>query len=176
MGFQIVHQLFHLTFCDRITVRQTVDPYVDDIQYIGLREVPLEPNGSLSMNKIGLGMPGDNFVVRHKFNVGYIVFLANHAHRSYRVKSIRAIHGQWFPYLNRNPTFFVQMVTSNTCLLGVRPYEKHGPLERCEYSRQPLIRTIDRVYFILLDVWYPRQGRCLYLWRGGPLAYSRSCL
>ena len=57
---------FLLTICDRITVRQTIDPYVNNIQYIASHEVLLEHDGSLSMSKIGLGLPGDNFVVRHK--------------------------------------------------------------------------------------------------------------
>ncbi len=72
MGFQLFTQIFLLTLCDRITVRQTVDPYVDDIQYIASREVPLERDGSLSMSKIGLGMPGDKFIVRRKFYLGHM--------------------------------------------------------------------------------------------------------
>jgi len=46
-----------------VTVHQTIDPYVNDIQYIASREVSLEPNGTLCMSTIGLGKPGDNFVV-----------------------------------------------------------------------------------------------------------------
>jgi hypothetical protein len=67
VSFSIVHPSFFLilTLCDRITVRQTLDPYVDDIQYIASCEVPLERDGSLSMSKISLGMPGDKFIVRH---------------------------------------------------------------------------------------------------------------
>ena len=56
---------------DRITVRQTIDPYVNDIQYTTSREVTLEPDGTLYMSKIGLGKPGENFIVRHTFNFGH---------------------------------------------------------------------------------------------------------
>jgi hypothetical protein len=60
------HQVFLLTISDRIiTVRQTIDPYVNNIEYIASREVCLEGNGSLSISKIGLGKPGDKFLVRH---------------------------------------------------------------------------------------------------------------
>ena len=55
-----------------ITVRQTTDPYVDDIQYIARHEVPLDPNGELHMSTIGLGQPGDHFYVRHMLNFGHI--------------------------------------------------------------------------------------------------------
>ena len=64
----VIHQasLRTLTFGDMITIRQTIDPFVDDIQYIRSCEVALEPDGRLSMSKVGLklGRPGDNFVVR----------------------------------------------------------------------------------------------------------------
>ena len=50
-----------------ITIRQTIDPYINDIQYIASCEVTLEPDGTLFMSTIGLGKPGDNFVVRHKY-------------------------------------------------------------------------------------------------------------
>lgn len=55
----------------RITIRQTTDPYVDDIQYIAWNEVPLEPDGGLCMSTIGLGQPGDNFFVRPTLNFGH---------------------------------------------------------------------------------------------------------
>ncbi len=74
---------FSSYICDRITVRQTVDPYVNDIEYIASREVCLESDGSLSLSKIGLGMPGDKFFVRNKFNLGRM--LANGAYRSYHL-------------------------------------------------------------------------------------------
>jgi len=66
--------LSQIKFGDRITVRQTIDPFSDDIQYIKSWEVALEPDGRLSMSKIGLGGKlGDNFVVRCDFNFGNIV-------------------------------------------------------------------------------------------------------
>jgi len=49
---------------DQIIIRQTLDPYVN-IPYVAWRKVTLESNGDLCMGKIGLGMPGDKFVVRH---------------------------------------------------------------------------------------------------------------
>ena len=52
----------------RITVRQTTDPYVDNIQYIAWHEVPLEPDGGLHMITIGLGQPAINFFVCHTLN------------------------------------------------------------------------------------------------------------
>jgi hypothetical protein len=55
-----------------VTVRQTIDPFVDDIQYTASREVILEPDGTLRMSTIGLGKPGDNFVVCHTVNLARI--------------------------------------------------------------------------------------------------------
>ncbi|KIM72538.1 hypothetical protein PILCRDRAFT_829686 [Piloderma croceum F 1598] len=46
-----------------ITVRQTLDPYVNDVQYFGSRETTLESNGDLRMSKLGLGKPGDQFLI-----------------------------------------------------------------------------------------------------------------
>jgi len=46
-----------------ITVRQTHDPYVNDVQYFGLREITLESNGDLRMSKLGLGKPGEQFLI-----------------------------------------------------------------------------------------------------------------
>jgi len=64
VGFQLSLG-FLLTLSDRITVRQTIDPYADNIQYIASRAVALEPDGRLCLSTIGLGKPGNNFFVRH---------------------------------------------------------------------------------------------------------------
>ena len=60
--------MFSFSSSNRITIRQILDPYVDDVQCIAQREVTLESNGDLCMSKIGLGMPGDRFFVGHTFN------------------------------------------------------------------------------------------------------------
>jgi len=60
--------MFSFSTSNRITIRQILDPYVDDVQCIAQREVTLESNGDLCMSKIGLGMPGDRFFVGHTFN------------------------------------------------------------------------------------------------------------
>jgi hypothetical protein len=61
--------MLQLQKLDKITIRQTTDPCVDDVQYIAWREIALERDGSLHMKKIrvGLGMPGEEFVVGFLF-------------------------------------------------------------------------------------------------------------
>ncbi len=103
VGFQMLPR-FLLTLSDRITVCQTLNPYIHDIQYIALHVVTLEPNGTIS-----LGKPGDNFeVVCHEFTF-WTYFSVNHDYRSYRVKNSQAIHFQWLPHLHCSPTFFAQL-------------------------------------------------------------------
>jgi hypothetical protein len=67
MWVLLIHHVFVLIFYDSITVRQTLDPYVNDVQYFGSRETTLESNGDLRMSKLGLGKPGDQFLVRSMF-------------------------------------------------------------------------------------------------------------
>ncbi len=71
MSFQIFIK-FSVSSSDRIIIRQTLDPSVNNVQYIAWREVALESDGSLRMNKIGLGIPGDRFVVRQTFNFRHV--------------------------------------------------------------------------------------------------------
>ncbi len=71
VGFQFFIKL-SFSFSDKITVRQILDPYVDDVQYIAWGEVTLESNGDLCLSKIGLGMPGDCFFVGHTFNFRHV--------------------------------------------------------------------------------------------------------
>ena len=68
MGIQ-VRRGFVLIFYYSILVRQTLDPFVDDVQYIAYCEVILERNGDLRINKLGFGKPGDEFLVRRIFNI-----------------------------------------------------------------------------------------------------------
>ncbi|KAF5374609.1 hypothetical protein D9615_008954 [Tricholomella constricta] len=49
-----------------ITVRQTQDPYIADIQYIAYSKIILPENASLSLNNIGVGQPGNKFIVMHQ--------------------------------------------------------------------------------------------------------------
>ena len=67
MWVLLIHHVFVLIFYDSITVRQTLDPYVNDVQYFGSQETTLESNGDLCMSKLGLGKPGDQFLVRSMF-------------------------------------------------------------------------------------------------------------
>jgi hypothetical protein len=53
-----------LHLLDRITVRQTRDPYVADIQYIAYSKITLPDNTGLCLNDLGFGQPGDKFIVR----------------------------------------------------------------------------------------------------------------
>jgi hypothetical protein len=52
-------------FYDSITVRQTVDPCheIADLQYIAQSRVTLPENGCLDLSKLGVGKPGDLFLV-----------------------------------------------------------------------------------------------------------------
>jgi hypothetical protein len=54
-----------LPFPDRIIVRQTLDPYheIADVQYIAQSRITLSANGFLDLSKLGVGKPGDQFVV-----------------------------------------------------------------------------------------------------------------
>jgi hypothetical protein len=50
----------------RITVRQTrdSDPYDANVEYIAYCKMSLESNGDLNTKGMGIGMPGDQFIVR----------------------------------------------------------------------------------------------------------------
>jgi hypothetical protein len=92
-----------------VTVRQTTDPYVIDIQYIASREVTLEPNGTLCMSTIGLGKPGDNFIVCHSFNFRPSQ-LNSRNYSLYRVRNGQIIHFHWLPCIRQSPTFCALLV------------------------------------------------------------------
>ncbi|KAM6499098.1 hypothetical protein JOM56_004606 [Amanita muscaria] len=47
-----------------ITVRQTRDRYVANIEYIAYCKITLESNGDLNMKGMDIGMPGDEFFVQ----------------------------------------------------------------------------------------------------------------
>ena len=64
MWVLLIHHVFVLIVYDSITIRQTLDPHV---QYFGSRETTLESNGDLRMSKLGLGKPGDQFLVHRMF-------------------------------------------------------------------------------------------------------------
>ena len=64
-----VSYAFHvaLSLWNRLTIRQTRDPYVDDVQYIAYSKQTFADcdNAGLILNNLGLGQPGDYFYVCH---------------------------------------------------------------------------------------------------------------
>jgi len=49
----------------KIFIRQTLDPHASDVQYVASYEGTLEDNGDLRVNKIRLGIPRDQLLVRY---------------------------------------------------------------------------------------------------------------
>jgi len=70
-----------------ITVRQTRDPYVADIQYIAYSKITLPDNTDLSLHNIGVGQPGDEFVVVY----GQVMFVPNIRSQSFPPDAIELI-------------------------------------------------------------------------------------
>ena len=68
--FFFLHPVTGLPFAKQLIPTSTIFNILHRIRF------PLEPDGSLSMSKIGLGMPGDKIIVRHKFNLGHMCILA----------------------------------------------------------------------------------------------------
>jgi hypothetical protein len=67
VSFSVLKEFIRcLPLSDRIVVRQTKDPFHDtaDVQYIACSRVIFPDNGDLDLSNLGVGNPGDLFVVR----------------------------------------------------------------------------------------------------------------
>jgi hypothetical protein len=64
-----------LPFNNIITVRRTLDPYVDELEFVASSQVHLAPNGDLHMSELGFGNPGDQFLVRWDLLYPLLMFI-----------------------------------------------------------------------------------------------------